>query len=90
MHRNPLENVLTKIWITRVLGDGAENGDKALKDLLIDGRQRLTCRDDHACHAWSCPVMKSTKRDVTQHTFYKMVIFGDLSRRTRAFDFGEH
>ena len=49
--RDALENVLVKVGVARILGDGAEDGDEALEDLLIDGRQRLTCRDDHTHRA---------------------------------------
>ena len=37
----PLENILLNVEITRILGDGAEDGDEGLENLLIDGRQRL-------------------------------------------------
>ena len=50
--RDALEKVLIKVGIARVLGNGAEDGDEALENLLMDGRQRLTCRDDHAHRAW--------------------------------------
>lgn len=50
--RDALENILIEVGITWILGDGAENGNEALENLLIDGRQCLTCRYDHAHCAW--------------------------------------
>ena len=66
--RDALEKILIKIRITRILGDGAKDGDEALENLLIDGRQRLTCRDDHAHRAWSMSREKRNKEEAGTYT----------------------